>query len=45
MLHLLRLVSMVVVGVWGALRAAEEGLAAWVRRASRSRDLSGLTWA
>lgn len=45
MLRLLRIVSLVVVGAWSVLRAAEEGLAVWVRRASRSRDLSGLSWA
>jgi hypothetical protein len=45
MLPFLRMISLVFVGVWSALRAVEEAFAAWVRRASRSRDLSGLSWA
>jgi hypothetical protein len=45
MLQFLRLISLVVVGVWSAFRAVEAAFAAWVRRASRSRDLSGLAWA
>jgi hypothetical protein len=45
MLRLLRIVSLVVVGAWSTIRAAEEALAFWVRRASRSRDLTGLSWA
>lgn len=45
MLHLLKIVAMVLVGAWGLLRGTEEALAAWVRRATRPRDLSGLAWA
>jgi hypothetical protein len=45
MMHLLKLISLAIVAVWTTIRAAEEGLGAWVRRATRDRDLSGLTWA
>jgi hypothetical protein len=45
MMHLLRLVVLAVAGVWTAIRAAEGAFAAWVRRETRERDLSGLTWA
>jgi hypothetical protein len=45
MMHLLKLLSLAVVGIWSAFRAAEEGLGMWIRRATRSRDLSGLSWA
>jgi hypothetical protein len=45
MMHLLRLVVLAVAGVWTAIRAAETGFAAWVRRETRQRDLTGLTWA
>jgi hypothetical protein len=45
MSHLLKLILLVVGGLWSAFRAVEEGLAAWVRHSSRARDLSGLSWA
>ena len=45
MLGFFRLLSFAVLGLLAALRAVEEALAAWVRRSSRSRDLSGLSWA
>jgi hypothetical protein len=45
MMHLLKMISLAVVAIWTAIRAAEEGLGAWVRRAARDRDLSGLAWA
>jgi hypothetical protein len=45
MLHLLKLVVMAVAGVWGALRAAELGVGAWIRRATRPRDLTDVAWA
>lgn len=45
MLRLLKIVAMVIAGAWGVVRGAEEALAAWVRRATRPRDLSGLAWA
>jgi hypothetical protein len=45
MLHLIKMVVLAIAGAWSALWAAEEGLAAWVRRASRQRDLTGLAWA
>jgi hypothetical protein len=45
MFGFLRLFSFAVVGLLAAIRAVEEALAAWVRRSSRSRDLSGLSWA
>jgi len=44
-LHLLKLVVAAVVGLWGAVRAAEAGVAAWIRRETRPRDLTGLSWA
>lgn len=37
MLHLLRLLVVAVVGTWGLVRACEEFLGVWVRRASRPR--------
>lgn len=45
MLHLLRTVVVAIVSAWGVVRAAEEALAAWVRRSSRPRDLTGVAWA
>jgi hypothetical protein len=45
MLRFLKLVSLAVLGVWGVLRGVEEGVALWVRRATRSRDLAGMAWA
>ncbi|MFA9429046.1 hypothetical protein [Egicoccus sp. AB-alg2] len=45
MLHLLRLIAVAIVGTWGVLRALEEAFGAWVRRASRPRDLDGVAWA
>jgi hypothetical protein len=45
MLRLLKIVSLVVVGAWSLLRTAEEGLAFWVRRATRPREAEGLAWA
>jgi hypothetical protein len=45
MLHLLKMIVVAIAGAWSVLRATEEGLAAWVRRASRQRDLTGLAWA
>lgn len=45
MLHLLKIVSLAVAAAWSLVRGAEEGLALWVRRAARTRDLSGLSWA
>jgi hypothetical protein len=44
-LYLLKIVSIVVLGAWSLLRGAEEALGIWVRRSSRSRDLSGMSWA
>lgn len=45
MLRLLKIVSLVLLGAWSMLRTAEEGLALWVRRATRPRDVDGLAWA
>jgi hypothetical protein len=45
MAHLLKLILLVIGGIWSAFRGVEEGLAAWVRHSSRERDLSGLSWA
>ncbi len=45
MLRLLKIVAMVIASAWGVLRVAEEAFAAWVRRSTRPRDLSGLAWA
>jgi hypothetical protein len=45
MMHLIRLVVLAFVGVWTAIRTAETAFAAWVRRETRARDLTGLTWA
>lgn len=45
MLHVLKILSLVVVGAWTMLRGAEAGLAFWVRRATRSRGLEDLGWA
>lgn len=45
MLRLLKIVAMVLVGAWGVLRSAEGAIAIWVRRAARSRELEGLSWA
>jgi hypothetical protein len=44
-LHLLKLIIATVAGVWGALRATEAGISAWIRRETRPRDLSGMSWA
>jgi hypothetical protein len=44
-LHLLKLVLATIFGAWGVVRAAEAGIAAWIRRETRPRDLTGLAWA
>jgi hypothetical protein len=45
MLHLLKILSIVVVSAWSLLRGTEEAIGAWVRHATRQRDLGGLSWA
>jgi hypothetical protein len=44
-LHLLKLLLATIVGSWGVVRATEAGIAAWIRRETRPRDLTGLSWA
>jgi hypothetical protein len=41
----IKLVALVIVGAWGAIRGAEEAFTLWVKRAARARDLSGVSWA
>ena len=45
MLHLLKILSIVVVGAWSLVRGAEEAIGLFVRRATRARDLEGMSWA
>lgn len=45
MLHLLKVVLATILGAWGAVRAAEAGIAVWIRRETRPRDLTGIAWA
>lgn len=44
-LHLLKWALATIFGAWGAVRAAEAGIAVWIRRETRPRDLTGLAWA
>jgi hypothetical protein len=45
MLHLLKILSIIAVSAWSLLRGTEEAIGFWVRRATRQRDLAGLSWA
>lgn len=41
----LKIALTLVVGAWTLVRGAEEAFGLWVRRATRQRDLDGLSWA
>ena len=45
MLRFLKLVALVLTGAWSLLRVTEEAVGIWVRRATRPRDLTGISWA
>ena len=40
-MRFIKLISLIVLGTWSAVRAAEEALAIWVKRSVRSHDLPG----